>query len=151
MGRKGGVQGVREVQSPPPSWPRPVGAGLGVALHTVLSTWGSHISLGQVPSLRLDKQGVSIAYQSSRDNPDLAAEPLIPIRIEGENDINVGLADGRNVGLSLKDPELVDLILNLLPRDMKNHVNNLNLKMDKFVFLRVLLTYLQNASNNFIN
>ena len=125
-----------------------VGAGLGVALHTVLSTWGSHISLGQVPSLRLDKQGVSIAYQSSRDNPDLVNEPLIPIRIEGQDDINVG---GRNVGLSLKDPELVDLILNLLPRDMKDHVNNLNLKMDKFVFLRVLLTYLQNASNNFIN
>ena len=52
-----------------------VGAGLGVALHTVLTSWGSMISVGQVPRLRWDKQGVSIAYDESRD--------LIPVKIGG--------------------------------------------------------------------
>ena len=41
--------------------------------------WGSYINIGQVPSLMLDKSGVSIAYRSSRDNLD--QETLIPIRI----------------------------------------------------------------------
>ena len=52
------------------------------------------------------------------------------------------------MGLSLKDPELVHIILNLLPDDMKKHVNDLNLKVDKFVFLRLLLTYFSNATIN---
>ena len=30
-----------------------VGAGLGVALHTVLATWGSTISMGAVPRLQV--------------------------------------------------------------------------------------------------
>ena len=135
-----------------------VGAGLGVALHTVLTSWGNMISVGQVPRLRWDKQGVSIAYDESRD--------LIPVKIGGfgedssavlnsfnfshSDDIIFGSSDGRTSGLSLKDPELVDLILNLLPQDMKKSVRNLDIKMDKFVFLRVLLTYLMNASEHFI-
>ena len=114
--------------------------------------------MGQVPRLRWDKQGVSIAYDESRD--------LIPVKIGGfgedssavlislnfshSDDIIFGSSDGRTSGLSLKDPELVDLILNLLPQDMKKSVRNLDIKMDKFVFLRVLLTYLMNASEHFI-
>ena len=55
--------------------------------------------------------------------------------------------DGRASGLSMKDPELVNLILNLLPSSIKNNVEDLNLKIDKFVFLRVILTYLQNTAS----
>ena len=32
--------------------------------------------------------------------------------------------------------------MNLLPSDLKEKVENLDLKLDKFVLLRVLLTYL---------
>ena len=52
-------------------------------------------------------------------------------------------------GLALKDPELVELVLGLLPAAMRRSVTSL--KVDKFVFLRLILTYLQNASKTFIN
>ena len=44
----------------------------------------------------------------------------------------------------------MDLVLSLLPAQMREQVNNLDLKVDKFVFLRLLLTYLNNASKNLI-
>ena len=53
-----------------------VGAGLGVALHTVLATWGSTISMGAVPSLQ-----VSAAHRligevvQSRRRPLLGPSP----------------------------------------------------------------------------
>ena len=66
--------------------------------------------------------------------------------------INLGETDGgRKAGLALKDPELVELVLSLLPEKMREKVNNLDLKVDKFVFLRLLLTYLNNASKNLIS
>ena len=58
-----------------------VGAGLGVALSSVLSSWGSHISMGQVPSLQLDKKGISIAYRGQRAQD--SQDSLIPIKIDG--------------------------------------------------------------------
>ena len=60
------------------------------------------------------------------------------------DDISLGGA-----GLALKDPELVELVLGLLPAAMRREVTSL--KVDKFVFLRLILTYLQNASKTFIN
>ena len=127
-----------------------LGAGLGVALHTVLTNWSNFINIGQIPSLKLDKGGVSIAY-------DPSGRDLIPIQIddEGKNlrpllsviliwldNINLGLPDGRTIAFSFKDPELVNIIINLLPSPLKQKVKNIDLKMDKFVLLRVLLTYL---------
>ena len=61
-----------------------------------------------------------------------------------------GGAGGRGTpGLALKDPELVELVLGLLPAAMRRSVTSL--KVDKFVFLRLILTYLQNASKTFIS
>ena len=56
-----------------------VGAGLGVALHSALTGWSKYINIGQIPQLRLDPAGVSIAYQRSGDTDN-----LIPIRIDSE-------------------------------------------------------------------
>ena len=56
-----------------------VGAGLGVALHTVLATWGSTISMGAVPSLQADPHGLSLAYRGHGGQ-----DPLIPIRIDSK-------------------------------------------------------------------
>ena len=121
----------------------------------------------QVPNLQIDKQGISIAYRGQRAQDT----SLIPIKIDGLGNydlsqirgllsrihqlildhIDLGQTDGgREAGLSLKDPELVDLVLSLLPAKMREQVNNLDLKVDKFVFLRLLLTYLNNASKNLI-
>ena len=58
------------------------------------------------------------------------------------DNINLGLPDGRTIAFSFKDPELVNIIINLLPGPLKQKVKNIDLKMDKFVLLRVLLTYL---------
>ena len=58
------------------------------------------------------------------------------------DNINLGLPDGRRIAFSFKDPELVNIIINLLPAPLKQKVKSLDLKMDKFVLLRVLLTYL---------
>ena len=127
-----------------------LGAGLGVALHTILTNWSNYINIGQIPSLKLDKGGVSIAY-------DPSGRDLIPIQIDDEgrlgvgfmfllllslDNINLGLPDGRTIAFSFKDPELVNIIINLLPGSLKQKVKNIDLKMDKFVLLRVLLTYL---------
>ena len=135
-----------------------LGAGLGVALHTVLTNWSNFINIGQIPSLKLDKGGVSIAY-------DPSGRDLIPIQIddEGKNlrpllsviliwldNINLGLPDGRTIAFSFKDPELVNIIINLLPAPLKAKVKNLDLKMDKFVLLRVLLTYLSDLKWNIV-
>ena len=66
------------------------------------------------------------------------------------DDISLGGAGGGGTpGLALKDPELVELVLGLLPAAMRREVTSL--KVDKFVFLRLILTYLQNASKTFIN
>ena len=66
------------------------------------------------------------------------------------DDISLGGAGGRGTsGLALKDPELVELVLGLLPAAMRREVTSL--KVDKFVFLRLILTYLQNASKTFMN
>ena len=119
----------------------------------------------QVPNLQIDKQGISIAYRGQRAQDS----SLIPIKIDGlgndhsqirgynhkpincSDHIDLGQTDGgREAGLSLKDPELVDLVLSLLPAKMREQVDNLDLKVDKFVFLRLLLTYLNNASKNLI-
>ena len=54
-----------------------LGAGLGVALHTILTNWSNYINIGQIPSLKLDKGGVSIAY-------DPSGRDLIPIQIDDE-------------------------------------------------------------------
>ena len=131
-----------------------LGAGLGVALHSLLTNWSNYINIGQIPSLKLDKGGVSIAY-------DPSGRDLIPIQIDDEgrlygcykmvslqiaalllDNINLGLPDGRTIAFSFKDPELVNIIINLLPSSLKQKVKNIDLKMDKFVLLRVLLTYL---------
>lgn len=117
-----------------------LGTGLGIALHTILTNWTNYINIGQIPSLKLDKNGVSIAYESSRDGA--GGGDLIPINIDDQDNINLGLPDGRKTAFSFKDPELVDIIINLLPDSLKQRVKNHVLKMDKFVLLRVLLTYL---------
>ena len=64
------------------------------------------------------------------------------------DNINLGLPDGRRIAFSFKDPELVNIIINLLPAPLKQKVKNIDLKMDKFVLLRVLLTYLSNMKWN---
>ena len=56
-----------------------LGTGLGIALHTILTNWTSYINIGQIPSLKLDHNGVSIAYQTSRDSGDI---DLIPVNID---------------------------------------------------------------------
>ena len=61
------------------------------------------------------------------------------------DNINLGLPDGRRIAFSFKDPELVNIIINLLPAPLKQKVKSLDLKMDKFVLLRVLLTYLSDV------
>ena len=110
-----------------------------------------------MPNLQIDKQGISIAYRGQRAQDT----SLIPIKIDGlgimtrlEAKRIINCLDhidlGREAGLSLKDPELVDLVLSLLPAKMREQVDNLDLKVDKFVFLRLLLTYLNNASKNLI-
>ena len=132
-----------------------LGTGLGIALHTILTNWTSYINIGQIPSLKLDNNGVSIAYQTSRERGDT---DLIPINIDDQGErsggpglchniplvdnINLGLPDGRKIAFSFKDPQLVNIIINLLPQALKQKVKNLDLKLDKFVLLRVLLTYL---------
>ena len=60
------------------------------------------------------------------------------------DNINLGLPDGREIAFSFKDPQLVNIIMNLLPTALKERVKDLDLKLDKFVLLRVLLTYLSN-------
>ena len=67
-----------------------LGAGLGVALHSLLTNWSNYINIGQIPSLKLDKGGVSIAY-------DPSGRDLIPIQIDDE-----GRLDGCYRMVSLK-------------------------------------------------
>ena len=61
-----------------------LGTGLGIALHTVLTNWTNYINIGQIPSLKLDKNGVSIAYQTSRDSA--GGNELIPIIIDDQGE-----------------------------------------------------------------
>ena len=62
----------------------------------------------------------------------------------------LGLSDGREAGFSIQDPQLENIILNLLPEEKKDKTNNLTIKMDKYVFLRVILTYLYQSSVEYI-
>jgi hypothetical protein len=62
----------------------------------------------------------------------------------------LGLSDGREAGFSIQDPQLENIILNLLPEEKKEKTNNLTIKMDKYVFLRVVLTYLYQSSVEYI-
>ena len=54
----------------------------------------------------------------------------------------LGLSDERQTGFSIQDPQIKSIILKLLPDEKKDKTNNLTIKMDNYVFLRVILTYL---------
>ena len=73
---------------------------------------------------------------------DLEGRDYVIIFLLYLDNINLGLPDGRKIAFSFKDPQLVNIIINLLPQALKQKVKNLDLKLDKFVLLRVLLTYL---------
>ena len=60
----------------------------------------------------------------------------------------LGGSDGREQTFSLQDPQLAAIIRGLLPPSNKT---NTVVNMDKFVFLRVILTYLYNLSSNYLN
>ena len=62
----------------------------------------------------------------------------------------LGLSDGRQTGFSIQDSLFESIILKLLPDEKKDKTNNLTIKMDKYVFLRVILTYLYQSSVEFI-
>ena len=98
-------------------------------------------------------------------NMEGVGEDLMPVSINTDgkelNDIiktkslfsgnmMIGLSDGRQAGFSIQDPQLETIILNLLPEEKKDKTNNLTIKMDKFVFLRIILTYLYQSSVEYI-
>ena len=62
----------------------------------------------------------------------------------------LGLSDGRQTGFSIQDPQIKSIILKLLPDEKKDKTNNLTIKMDNYVFLRVILTYLYQSSVEYI-
>ena len=65
--------------------------------------------------------------------------------------VNLGTSGGRNTGYSMQDPELAEIIVNLLPEGKRDNPEILNIRMDKYVFVRVILTYLYNSSMEFLN
>ena len=65
--------------------------------------------------------------------------------------MNLGLSEGRKTGYSVQDPHLARIILNLLPENKRSEPQMLNIKMDKYVFFRVILTYLYNSSLEYLN
>ena len=72
-----------------------LGTGLGIALHTVLTNWTNYINIGQIPSLKLDKSGVSIAYETSRDS----GGDLIPIKIDDHGESSSRVLLWSNISL----------------------------------------------------
>ena len=67
------------------------------------------------------------------------------------NTVNLGMSEGRKTGYSVRDPELAEIILNLLPDEKSAEPEALNIQMDKYVFFRVILTYLFNSSMEYLN
>ena len=63
----------------------------------------------------------------------------------------LGGSDGRRQTYSLQDPKLAAIIRGLLPPSRSQGQTNTVVNMDKFVFLRVILTYLYNLSSNYLN
>ena len=60
-----------------------IGTGLGIALHTLVSSWDSHIQAGMLPQLAWTGDTVSITYQgTTRDNTRDNTRQLIPITID---------------------------------------------------------------------
>eukprot|EP00090_Calanus_glacialis_P008621 TRINITY_DN16973_c0_g1_i1.p1 TRINITY_DN16973_c0_g1~~TRINITY_DN16973_c0_g1_i1.p1 ORF type:complete len:620 (-),score=99.64 TRINITY_DN16973_c0_g1_i1:77-1936(-) len=129
-----------------------LGTGLGIALHTLLNNWDTHIQRDMLPSLSWIGDEVTITYDA-KDNRDMdeSAADLIPIAIDSRGNVNLGTSGGRNTGYSMQDPELADIILNLLPEEKRDNPEILNIRMDKYVFVRVILTYLYNSSMEFLN
>ena len=145
-----------------------LGTGLGIALHTLLNTWDNHIQGDMLPFLTWTGEEVTITYDA-KDNRDMegGASDLIPIAIDSrgkENylyvtsinkffsgNVNLGMSGGRKSGYSMEDPELAEIILNLLPEEKRSDPELLDIKMDKYVFFRVILTYLYNSSMEYLN
>ena len=121
-----------------------------------------------LPTLRWSGDEVTITYQAqNRDMGDSERE-LIPIAIDSRGtylaanifwisdpqysgNVNLGMSGGRKSGYSVQDPELAEIILNLLPEDKRSKPDILDIKMDKYVFFRVILTYLYNSSMEYLN
>ena len=61
----------------------------------------------------------------------------------------LGVSNGRQASYSIQDPQLSNIISKLLPKEKKNQ--NLSLRMDKYVFFRVILTYLYESSVEHLN
>jgi len=125
-----------------------LGTGLGIALHTLLYTWENHIKVDMLPSLAWTGEEVTITYDSSNER-DL--DDIIPITIDSQDNITLGNTEGRKSPYSIQDKELSRIIINLLPEEKRKNTRNLKIKMDKFVFFRVILTYLYNSSAQFLS
>jgi len=129
-----------------------IGTGLGIALHTLLNTWDKHIKRDMMPSLVWSGDEVTITYDAT-DNRDLelGAGDMIPIVIDEEGNVNLGSSEGSTKGYKMKDPDLAQIIMNLLPPNKKEDLDSLKIHMDKYVFFRVILTYLYNSSMEYLN
>lgn len=76
-----------------------LGTGLGIALHTLLYNWDSHIQLDMLPSLYWSGDEVTITYDDD-DNRDMDGDAagIIPIAINKEGptgSITLERSDGK--------------------------------------------------------
>ena len=139
-----------------------LGTSVGLALHTLLHDWDTHIQRDMRPEMFWAGDEVIISYGRNMEG---VGEDLMPVSINTDGkelnyiiitkslfsgNMMIGLSDGRQAGFSIQDPQLETIILNLLPEKKKDNTNNLTIKMDKFVFLRIILTYLYQSSVEYI-
>ena len=133
-----------------------------MALHTLVYTWEDYIKIYMHPSVYMYRDHVTIAYDNHMDIHEYIH---INIDTQGKGETveiimiihfvtgNVTLANGdddKNT-YTVQDKQLSDIISSLIPDKGTNYRENLYIKMDKFIYFRVILTYLYKNYKNYLH